>query len=137
MRKLLYGLLLASLLFVPLHRVNVADLLPIESVALYMDGGNVVLETDTEHKGMGTTAQLALEDLKNNTPKVVYLDTAAYLLVAEDALAQVDALRQYLKPSVRVCVCDARGRVKEATEYLDIHLKLPKLRAWKAENYTP
>lgn len=136
MRKVLYVLLLVPLLFVPLNRVDVAKLLPIEAVAVYMDGAKVVLETDTEHIGTGDTAEQALESLKKNTSAVVYLDTAAYLLVSEDAVTQVDSLRSHLKPSVRVCVCDAKGKVKDTAEYLSVHQKLPKLKAWKAENYT-
>jgi len=137
MRIALYCLILLSLLFAPLNRVDVANLLPIEAVALYTDGESVVLETDTEHTGSGTTALQALEALKKNTPKVVYLDTAEYLLVSEDAVDQVESLRRFLKPSVRVCVCDAKDRVKDTAEYLNVHQKLPKLKAWKAENYTP
>ena len=137
MRKVLYILLLLPLFFVPLQRVNVADLLPIEAVAVYMDGEQVVLETDTEHIGKGGTVLEALATLKTNTPAVVYLDTAGYLLVSADAVAKVDSLRAHLKPSVKVCVCEAKGRVKDAISYLEVHQKLPKLKDWKAENYTP
>lgn len=136
MRRVLYVLLLAPLLFVPLERVDVAKLLPIEAVAVYIQENLVVLETDTEHTGAGDTVQQALASLKKNTPAVVYLDTAEYLLVSDDAIAKVDELRQYLKPSVKVCICDAKERVKDAAEYLSVHGKLPKLREWKPENYT-
>ena len=37
MRRLIYMLLLAALLFIPLQRVNIADLLPIETLAVYME----------------------------------------------------------------------------------------------------
>lgn len=131
MRKVLYVLLLVALLFVPLNRVNVADLLPVEAVAVYMDGDWVVLETDTEHTGRGTTVKEALADLKENTPAVVYLDTAEYLLVSADAAEQIDSLRPYLKSSVKVCMCMAPGRVKDVVEYLEIHGDLPRLKNLK------
>ena len=134
MRKVLYVALLIPLFFVPLNRVNVADLLPIEAVAVYMDGGQVVLETDTEHTGAGEDAGKALTALKENTPAVVYLDTAEYLLVAPDAVEQVEGLRSHLKSSVKVCVCQAAGKVKNAVEYLEVHGDLPRLRNWKTEN---
>ena len=134
MRRVVYVLLLVPLLFVPLNRVNVADLLPIEAVALYMDGGRVVLETDTEHKGTGETVDDALIALKENTPAVVYLDTAAYLLVSDDAADGVEDLRPHLKSSVKVCVCQAGGRVKAAIEYLRIHGEFVRLKNWKKEN---
>ena len=135
MRKVLYAALLVPLFFVPLNRVNVADLLPIEAVAVYMDGEQVVLETDTEHKGTGETAEKALAALKENTPAVVYLDTAEYLLVSPDAVEQMESLRPYLKSSVKVCVCQAAGKVKNAVEYLEVHGDLPHLKAWKTKNY--
>lgn len=134
MRRVLYVLLLVSLLFVPLNRVNVADLLPVEAIALYMDGDVVVLETDTEYKGRGETAEQALADLKENTPAVIYLDTAEYLLVAPNATEQVERLRPYLKPTVKVCVCEAAGRVKLEVEYMEIRDGLPRLKNWKKEN---
>ena len=134
MRRVVYAALLIPLFFVPLNRVNVADLLPIEAVAIYMDGGEVILETDTEHKGYGENAEKALASLKQNTPAVVYLDTAEYLLVSPDAVGQVESLRPHLKPSVKVCVCQAAGRVKDMAKYLEIHKDLPTLKTWKKEN---
>lgn len=131
MRKVVYILLLIPLLFVPLQRVNVANLLPVETVAVYMNGEQVVLEIDTAHTGIGKTVEQALASLKENVAKVIYLDTAEYLLVSEDALEQVDALRAYLKDSVKVGICEAKGKVKAAAEYLSNHQKMPTLRRWK------
>ncbi|MBQ8881360.1 MAG: hypothetical protein IJ030_04210 [Oscillospiraceae bacterium] len=134
MRKLLYAVLLIPLFFVPLNRVNVADLLPVEAVAVYMDGEQVVLETDTAHFGKGESLDEALSRLKEDTPAVVYLDTAEYLLVSPDAVEQVESLRLHLKSSVKVCVCRAEGKVQEAVKYLGIHGDLPKLKNWSAKN---
>ena len=131
MRKVLYAALLIPLLFVPLRRVNVADLLPIESVAIYKEGDQVVLETDTQLKGFGENAEKALLALKENTPLVAYLDTAKYLLVAPDAIDQAELLRPYLKSTVKVCVCEAGGRVKEMAKYLEIRGDFVSLKTWK------
>ena len=131
LRRMVYILLLIPLFFVRLQRVNVADLLPVEAVAVYMDGDQVVLETDTAHVGTGKTVEEALASLKENTAKVIYLDTVVYLLVSEDAIEQVGSMCPYLKGSVKVGVCEAKGRVKDAAEYLSIHQKMPKLRQWK------
>lgn len=127
MRVVLYIVILAILFFVPLERVDVAKLLPIEAVAVYMEEGNVVFETDTEHKGRGADVAKALENLKENTPAVVYLDTAEFLIVSEDAQSHLNALRSYLKPSVKVCIGGARNHVKDAAKYLDVHGDLPML----------
>ncbi len=131
MRKFIYILLLVPLFFVPLNRVDIATLLPIEAVALYREGDVFVLETDTEHIGKGETAEQALLDLKENTAAVVYLDTAVYLIVSEDAVEGAEELRDVLKPTAEVCVADVRGRVREAAQYLRVHANLPKLRNWK------
>ena len=128
MRKVLYVALLVPLFFVPLHRVNIADLLPVEAVAIYMNGNQVVLETDTGSKGSGETVEKAVAALKENTPAVVYLDTAKYLLISPDATEQAEHLRPHLKPSVKVCVCQADGRVKNMVEYLEIQRDLPRLK---------
>ena len=135
MRRIIYIVILALLFFAPVERVDVAKLLPIQAVAIYLEADTVVLETDTEDKGRGEDASKALDALKENTPAVVYLDTAEYLLVSEEAVSLVDELRPYLKPSVKVCVCDASGSVKNAAKYLDVHADLPELRHWDATKY--
>lgn len=130
MRRILYVVILGLLFLAPCERMDVAKLLPIEAVAVYMEEGSVVLETDTEDKGRGGNAKEALQNLKDITPAVVYLDTAEYLLVSEEAANCVEELRSFLKPSVKVCVCEASGRVKTAAKYLEVHGNLPKLKDW-------
>lgn len=104
----------------PVDRLDVAKLLPIEAVAVYMEGSDVVLLTDTEDQGRGATAELALENLKNNTTEIIYLDTARYLLVSEDAAAAAAQLQPYMRPSITQGVYSG-GDVKEEAKYLDAH----------------
>ena len=130
MRRIAYVIILVSLFFAPLERLDVAKLLPIQAVAVYMQGDSVVLETDTKNIGRGMNVADALENLKETTPAVVYLDTAEYLLVSPDATDSAVELKNYLKPSVKVCICDGAGRVKEAAKYVEIHGNLTKLRHW-------
>ena len=129
-RWILYITILLMLYVAPLERLDVAKLLPIQAVAVYTEGNSVVLETDTENKGKGASIADALQDLKENTPAVVYLDTAEFLMVSESAVSEMEEIKNYLKPSVKVCVCDAAGKVKDTAKYLDIHRKLPKLEDW-------
>ena len=131
MRKILYAAILVSLFFAPLENLDIAELLPVESVAIYTESDQVVLQTNTENTGRGVTVSSALENLKAVTPAVVYLDTAKYLLVSEDATAYVDDLRQYLKSSVEVAVCDAKNMVKDAARYFGTHGGTVELRHWK------
>ena len=129
-RWILYIAILLMLYVAPLERLDVAKLLPIQAVAVYTEGDSVVLETDTENKGKGASIADALQDLKENTPAVVYLDTAEFLMVSESAVSEMEEIKNYLKPSVKVCVCDAAGKVKDTAKYLDVHRKLPKLKDW-------
>lgn len=134
MRKLLYVAILLSLFFVPLEKADVAKLLPVEAVAMYMEDGRVVLETDTQNTGKGISVAQALQNLKDTTPAVVYLDTAKYLLLSDDAISYAEELRQYLKPSVEVARWNAKGKVKDAAKYLSVHGETVPFKHWKAEN---
>lgn len=120
MRRILYGVILLAAFFAPVERLDVAKLLPVEAVAIYLEEGAIALETDTENKGRGSTVQEALKNLKENTTKIIYLDTARYLLVAENAQAQAQELLQYLKPNVRQGTYGG-GDIKEEAKYLDAH----------------
>ena len=126
----LYIVILLMLFVAPLERLDVAKLLPVQAVAVYTEGDAVVLETDTENKGKGVSIADALADLKENTPAVVYLDTAEFLMVSESAVSEMEEIKNYFKPTVKVCVCDAAGKVKDTAKYLDVHRKLPKLEDW-------
>lgn len=128
--------ILALTLFAPVDRLDVAKLEPVEVVFLSREGDTVILATDTKAAGMGTTAMEALADLKQTTAGVVYLDTAEYLLVAEDAANEIDGLRSALKGDVKLCL----GRdvqVEEVAEYMEVHGKLPRLKDWKAGDPLP
>lgn len=120
MRTVLYIIVLAAMLFAPVDRLDVAKLEPVEAVAIYLEDGQVVLQTDGESIGIGNTAQEALADLKENTLAVVYLDTADYLLIGEGAEGAAQDLQQYLRESVQIGKYNG-GKVKEEAEYLDIH----------------
>ena len=128
MRKLIYALIIAALCLAPLRRADIAKLRPVQAFAMYLEENDVVLETDTGDLGRGENVLRALEDLKEKTAAVVYLDTADFLLVAENAVSRMGELAQHIKQSVKVCVCEAAGRVKEAAQYLEVHGNLPKLR---------
>lgn len=121
MRKLLYVAILALTCFAPVEPLDIAELLPVEAVAVYTDGNQIVLETDTKNIGRGETVKQALEDLKEKTPAVIYLDTAEHLLVSEDAQPMLAEMSEFLKPTVKVSKYDAREHVKEASQYLRVH----------------
>lgn len=120
MRILLYIAILAAMLFAPVDRLDIAKLEPVEAVAVYMEDGQITLQTDGENIGKGATAQEALTDLKENALAVIYLDTADYLLIGEGAENAANDLRQYLRESVQIGKYNG-GNVKEEAKYLDVH----------------
>ena len=120
MKKLLYiGIIVLSVL-VPVKRLDIAKLLPVEAVAIYYNGDSIVLKTDTGNIGFGENAIQALADLKEKTTGVIYLDTAKYLLVGADADSAAAQLRRYLKPNL-VLGEYMGGDVGEEAKYLDAH----------------
>lgn len=120
MRTVLYILIIILTFFSPVQRLDVAKLQPVEAVAVYMEQDIVILKTDTEDIGIGKTTQEALQNLKDTTPAVIYLDTAEYLLVAPGAEQYAEELKPHLKTSTKVRTYSG-GEVKEEVKYLDAH----------------
>ena len=131
MRKLIYLIILGLLVLTPVKRLDIANLQPVQTVAIYTEPGAVVLETDTHNVGRGASVTEAVANLEENTPGVIYLDTAEYLLVSKDAESYVDALRKYLKPSVKVGLWEVGEGIDMAAKFLSEEKNLPKLKKWK------
>lgn len=130
MRIILSLLIIALALSMPLKPMDVAKLQPVEAVAVYVENGQVVLETDTEDKGVGSTALDALADMKAKALSVIYLDTAEYLLVQDGAEEQALQLCPLLDDCIKVGKY-LQGEVKQQAAYYEIHGKLPKLKHWE------
>ena len=125
MRKILYIRLLALPFFAPVNRVEIAKLEPIEAVAMDVQDGAVILRTDTGREGRGITPADALRNLKTNTPAVVYLDTARFLLVSSDAANQMEGITPFLRHRISV-VPYLGGDVNAELAYLKAHLNREK-----------
>ena len=123
-RVLIYILIVAALLLVPLERADVADLRPVQTVALYKTPEGYRIETDTEDAGNGKTVDGAYKDLIDTTPGVIYLDTADYLLVSEAALPALESIDKYLKNGVRVCGVIGEADLKEVSKFLSVQTGL-------------
>ena len=120
MKIVLYALIVGLSFLAPVRRLDIAKLEPVEAIALSVEGNMLVLETDGEYTGKGATVEEALQNLRENTPAVIYLDTARYLLMAEDAKAYQEEMAAQLKPSVQIGIYQG-GEVKEEAKYLDAH----------------
>ena len=129
-RILLYIGILAALIAAPVEASDVGKLRPVEVVSVYKEMNWIVMETDTEDKGYGGTVQQALQNLKDTSNGIIYLDTAEYLLLTKDTEGEAEELRQALKDNVRLCLAASSVDLAEASQYLSVHGNLPKLRNW-------
>ena len=129
MRKLISIALLALAIAVPLKKLDIAKLQPVEGVALYKEGQQVVLETDTGSRGVGETALEALNDMKEKATSVIYLDTAEFLFVEEGMERFAEELRPLFNKAVRVGKYLGM-KAEELVAYYEIHGNLPKLESW-------
>ena len=128
MRMLLYICILALLPLAPVERLDVAELEPVQTVAVSISQQQILIETDTKNRGKGLTIREAIADLEENTPGVIYLDTAQYLLLTKEATQYSNDLKTYMRPDVRVSLWDGEGDVAAAAKYLDVRKDLPKLK---------
>lgn len=132
MRKgILYGVLLAAALLAPTDDVKLGKMKPVETVSIRTQEGRVLIETDTEDMGSGETFKEALKDLEKTTPGRIYLDTAQYLLIGEEAEGMVPELEAMLKDGTRLCKREGEVDMKTVGEYLRQHTPEMKLKNWK------
>ncbi len=137
MKIVLYIIIIVGSLLIPLEKADIAKLQPVEAVVLRENNGATEIYTDTGAWGSGENAQKALSDLINNTPGIVYLDTAKYLMVTQETLFQIESIRDELKGSVRLCLWNCEGNLKDAVKYFEVYDELPKLRNWKQGDNLP
>ena len=133
-RIVIYILALAAALLVPLRGTDVGKLLPVGLIQLYKEGENIVIVTDTGDSGSGSSVQAAFLNLEETTAGVVFLDTADYLLVSRSAEDAVPTLKDYLKPTVRVCYAEADIDPVQAAEFLEVHRPAVRLKEHGMQN---
>ena len=112
-RIIIYCIILAGILWIPVEKSEIRDLEPIQAVWMYMENGEVVLVTDTEDEGRGESVSEALDVMKEKSSGIIYLDTAQFLLVSETAQEKVSEIIPFLKAKVKVGLWEG-GNLKEA-----------------------
>ena len=129
-RIILYIGILALIVAAPVKPMDIEKLRPVQIVSVYKQSDWTVIETDTGDKGIGGTARQALQNMKDTSEGIIYLDTAEYLLVTKQTEEATRELIAELKPSVRMCMTTGVEDLKQAVLYLKAHGGLPKLKAW-------
>lgn len=120
-RIFLYCLILGALIVIPVEKLDVGDLEPVQAVWAHKENGKIVLETDTNDRGTGATVKEALADMKNCCPGIIYLDTAQFLLLSEEVTGELAQIGAYLKDKVEVCLWDGQGEIEDAAKYMSAH----------------
>ncbi|MBP3672496.1 MAG: hypothetical protein J6J18_01560 [Oscillospiraceae bacterium] len=120
-RYILYIVVLLALLAVSAEGNDVGRLLPVEVISVYKEEGTVKIETDTGNMGAGEDFEAAYQNLRSNASAEIFLDTADYLILYGDAQGQIEQLRVYLKPGIKVCTGVGEMDLVSAAEYLSIH----------------
>ena len=136
-RIVIYIFIMAAVLSVPLERTDVADLHPVQTIALYKTQDGYRIETDTEDFGIGETVDAACRDLIDTTPGIIYLDTADFLIAFDDAADAVQDVRKYMKSGVRICGAVGRGDLKAISKFLSVQRGLQPLSKWKSGQKLP
>ena len=136
-RYLLYGLILAASLVMPVSRTDVGKLQPIQTVAVYVADGVYTVQTDTGDMGVGETVALAIENLERTTAGVAYLDTAAFLLISEGEETVAGEMKTTLKESVELYWVQGQPDLKEASRFLSVHGKGPTYESWENGSKLP
>lgn len=130
-------MLLATVLCVPVERADVGRLRPVEVIEIVIDGEKVILQTDTNDYGEGSDAVSALQDMKSKSTGIIYLDTATFLLVGQEAQYEAERLRDYLKEKTELCQTIETVDLQIAAAYLSMHNDLPVMGKWKPGDAIP
>ena len=102
-------------------KTEVAELLPIEVIAVRTQNDEVSLCTDTQDTGRGKTVADAFGNLRQSAAGEVFLETADYLILDAKSLRYMEELAKVLRPNCRICVCEESVDLQDAAAYLRIH----------------
>ena len=136
-RIIIYCILLVLATMIPINRIDISNLEPIQAIWMYEKDGMLCIKTDTADEGGGDTVQQALEEMKKHSEGIIYLDTAEYLLVSETAENQIVKIKKYLNKNVKVARWEGEGEIKAAAKYMTSHKMGIKLNKWNSDIKLP
>lgn len=119
----------------PFSNHDVGKLQPVETLAVAVEKGTVVLETDAGDRGAGSTWEAAMENLKATAPGSVFLGTVSFLLLDDSALELLPVIltRQEINPACSLCLGRRGMDLEAAGAYLRAHEPEKNLRLMRAE----
>ena len=130
-RIIVYIILAAVALLVPVKRNDLGKMKPVEVVYLNMEDDHLIIMADTGDWGGGADVQEALHELKETAAGIIYLDTADYLLLSSGTERFMQDLSYYLKDDVRICLAEGEVDLRDAGYYLKVHEPQSRMCDWK------
>ena len=148
-RSYLIGAALLLALLLPKGRgTDLSELIPVEILYIDKVEDHIQVVTDQGVSGMADTLEAALADMQGTSPGRVFLDTAEYLLVTEQALPELENLMRTIRPSVKLLLVTQQpqwdglaaylqGQDPEATllDYQTENVSIPKLMSVEGRYY--
>ena len=120
-RWIIYLLVLVAIVWLNQRNPGGRDLVrmePVEIIRIQSDGYHIRIEADTGRQGIGTDINEAVRDLKRTADKEIFLETAEFLLVHENAMVCMDDLMSMLRPSCKVCIENGQADLRKVAAFL-------------------
>lgn len=127
-RILLYIVILAALWLVPVRGTELGKMIPVETIYIYKEEDQIILQTDTGNYGTGKTIQQTIHNLHEGAAGYLFLDTAKYLLMTEDTIEYIEDIQEYLKPDIYLCMAEGEIDIEKAAMHLSVHIPSAKLK---------
>ena len=113
---------------------DIAKLDPVQAVYIYLEEGNIHIQTDTGDHGSGESLAAAEADLRANASKEVYPDTAEFLIL-DPNVPVTDDFFTILSSSCHVCYTQTTPDLAAASAYLSTHTPTLRLAHLRASRY--
>lgn len=99
---------------------DISKLEPVQAVYVYMEAGELHIETDTGDHGSGKTLAEATDDMKAASDGEIFLETAEFLILAPGVPIASD-FYDLLRPDCKVCTTFEPPDLPAAAQYLSLH----------------
>lgn len=110
---------------------DISKLEPVQAVYLYLEDGQLHIETDTGDHGVGRNLTEATEKMKADSDGEIFLETAEFLILEPNVPIRED-FYTLLRPGCRVCFTTEPPDLPAAAKYLSLHT--PKTTLAKLQN---
>ena len=113
-----------------------AKLEPVRAVYLYIDQGQVAIETDTGSSGSGPDLKDAYAALKQSADREIFLDTAEFLILDPNVPIPQE-IYEIFRPDCKVVFTNKRPDLEKSPDYLSQHppkLNLAQVRASRIQH---